>query len=203
MSMNNLAASYTALGRRADALRLYEKTLALRKAKLGPDHPSTLLSMGNLASNLLDQDRGVEAVPVIDECLKRATGRSVDPRLVPFVMDLRLRHFGKAKDAAGCRQTAEMWEKLNRTDAASLYTAACMWAVAAGIGARTTGDDITPLGNDDTDRAMARLRQALCAGYRDMSQLHTDPDLAPLRNRADYADLLWDIADMPAGSPQN
>ena len=41
--------SYAALGRHAEALKLGEETLALRKAKLGPDHPDTLWSMNNLA----------------------------------------------------------------------------------------------------------------------------------------------------------
>ena len=40
MSMNNLAVSYADLGRHAEALNLREETLALRKAKLGPDHPT-------------------------------------------------------------------------------------------------------------------------------------------------------------------
>ena len=48
--MNNLAASYSALGRHAEALKLREETLALMKAKLGPDHPDTLASMNNLAT---------------------------------------------------------------------------------------------------------------------------------------------------------
>ena len=37
--MHNLAISYAALGRHAEALKLCEETLALMKAKLGPDHP--------------------------------------------------------------------------------------------------------------------------------------------------------------------
>ena len=48
-SMHNLANTYDALGRRAEALELREATLALRKAKLGPDHPDTLMSMCGLA----------------------------------------------------------------------------------------------------------------------------------------------------------
>ena len=40
--MNNLANSYSELGRNAEALKLREETLALRKATLGPDHPDTL-----------------------------------------------------------------------------------------------------------------------------------------------------------------
>ena len=43
--MNNLAISYSALGRHREALKLREETLALRKTKLGPDHPNTLWSM--------------------------------------------------------------------------------------------------------------------------------------------------------------
>ena len=119
--MNNLANSYAALGRHAEALKLREETLALQKAKLGPDHPDTLISMGNLAESLVALDRPSEAVAIIDDCLRRAEGKVVDPRLVPFVLDLRLRAFAKQKDAAGCRQTAELWEKLNRNDADSLY----------------------------------------------------------------------------------
>ena len=41
--MDNLANSYAALGRHAEALKLREETLALQKAKLGPDHPDTLI----------------------------------------------------------------------------------------------------------------------------------------------------------------
>ena len=51
MSMNNLAMSYEAAGKNDRALPLYEETLALRKSKLGPDHPDTLQSMNILASS--------------------------------------------------------------------------------------------------------------------------------------------------------
>ena len=42
MSMNNLADGYQAAGKSTGRCRCYEETLALRKAKLGPDHPDTL-----------------------------------------------------------------------------------------------------------------------------------------------------------------
>ena len=50
-----------ALGRRAEALELREATLARRQAKLGPDHPDTLLSRLSLASHLVRLGRGAEA----------------------------------------------------------------------------------------------------------------------------------------------
>ena len=40
MSMNNLANSYDALGRHAEALKLYEETLALRKPSSAPTTPT-------------------------------------------------------------------------------------------------------------------------------------------------------------------
>src|SRR5436305_683676 len=43
--MNNLANSYSKLGRHVEARKLYEEKLSLRKAKRGPDHADTLASM--------------------------------------------------------------------------------------------------------------------------------------------------------------
>src|SRR5262249_48347390 len=123
-TMHNLANSYSSLGRHADALRLHRHVLTLMKAKLGADHPTTFLSRMAVAHDLDQLDRGSEALPVIDDCVKRATAKAADPRLLPRVMNLRLRHFEKARDAAGCRQTAQMWEDAKRSDAESLYRAA-------------------------------------------------------------------------------
>ena len=47
--MNNLALSHAALGRHAEALKLFETAEALQEAKLGASHPRTLLMMYNLA----------------------------------------------------------------------------------------------------------------------------------------------------------
>lgn len=49
--MNNLADSYAALNRHADALKLREETLAIRKRVLPTDHRDTLTSMDNLADS--------------------------------------------------------------------------------------------------------------------------------------------------------
>ena len=53
---------YAVLGRYAEALKLREQTLALRKAKLGPDHPDTLSSMNNLAVSYAALGRQAEAL---------------------------------------------------------------------------------------------------------------------------------------------
>jgi serine/threonine protein kinase/tetratricopeptide (TPR) repeat protein len=198
-AMNDLAKSYAAAGRYADALKLHEQTLANYKSHIGPpDHPDVLENIWYVATELSQLGRGAEAVPIIDDCVRRAAGKQVEPRLVLAVMELRLRHFEKAKDAAGCRQTAEMWENLNRTDATSLYNAACFRAVASAVLRQTPGVDATRLAHREADRAIAWLRKAIAAGYSDIPQLLEDPDLAALRGRSDYADLLWDLADVSA-----
>jgi tetratricopeptide (TPR) repeat protein len=196
ISMSNLASSYAAVGRYADALKLHEETLALRKVKLGPDHPDTLVSMGNLAESLFKLDRGGEAILMIDECLKRSAGKVVHPQLIPFVVDLRLRHFEKAKDAAGCRATAEIWDMLKRTDADSLYSAACFRAVTAAVikhDAKTPGADAARLAKEEADRAMAWLTQAVAAGYKDADHMKKDTDLDALRDRPDFQRLLSEV----------
>jgi serine/threonine protein kinase/tetratricopeptide (TPR) repeat protein len=193
-SMNDLASSYRALRRYADALKLYEQTLALRKAKLGPGHPTTLTSMAALATTLARMNRGAEAVPIMNECLKRVAGQVVHPHLIPAMMDLRLRHFEKSKDAAGCRATAEMWEKLKRPDAGSLYDAACMRAVTATvIRATDKSEGAVKHAAVEADRAMAWLKQAAAAGFKSPAHMKSNQDLDALRDREDFKKLLEEL----------
>ena len=58
--MNDVANSYFALGRQAEALKLHEATLSLQKAKLGPDHPDTLRSMNDVANSYAALGRQAE-----------------------------------------------------------------------------------------------------------------------------------------------
>ena len=67
--MNNLAVAYQAAGKLDLALPLYEETLKLTKAKLGPDHPDTLTSMNNLAG-LSAAGKLDLALPLYEETLK-------------------------------------------------------------------------------------------------------------------------------------
>jgi serine/threonine protein kinase len=190
VSMSNLASSYAQLGRQPDALKLREETLKLCEAKLGPDHPLTLASMINLAISLVKVERGAEAVPIIDDCVQRATGKVVDPDLLPAVMDLRLRHFEKMRDVTGCRQTAEMWEKLNRTDPTSLYNAACWRAVTASV-LRTMDHKQA---DAEAEQGMAWLKKAVAAGYKDAAHMQKDKDLDALRDREDFKKLMAELA---------
>jgi hypothetical protein len=48
---------------------LYEETLALQKAKLGPDHPDTLASMNNLAHSYAALGRQADALKLREQTL--------------------------------------------------------------------------------------------------------------------------------------
>jgi tetratricopeptide (TPR) repeat protein len=193
LSMNNLAIIHADLGRHPEALKLHEETLAARKRALPADHADTLVSMWGVAESLVKLNRGAEALPIIDECVARAAGKVVDPQLIPELMDLRLRHFQKANDPAGCRATAAMWEKLDRRDAASLYNAARFRAVTAAVQAKASRADAEPLASEDADKAMEWLTKAIGAGGKDRAQVEKDADLDALRERADFKKLLSEL----------
>lgn len=149
---------------------------------------------GQSRVELAERIRSPAALPILNECLQRAVGKRIRSNF-PEVADLRLRLFEKANDAAGCRATAEMWEKQGRTDLDSLYKAACCRAVTAALLRKPTtpGADATQIGNEQSDRAMDWLRQAVAAGYKDVATLKKDKDLDVLRERADFKKLLADV----------
>jgi tetratricopeptide (TPR) repeat protein len=203
-AMNNLADSYSVLGRYGDALRLDEETLSRRKRVLGVDHPDTLASLWGVAKSLVRLHRGADAVPLLDECLERGIGTHVSPFFFQAA-DLRLRYFAKVKNAAECRKTAELWEKQERTDERSLYQAAICRAVTAAMLTKLTPSDprTDRLAKDEADRAMAWLNKAIAAGYNNMLELTTSPDLNILRDRADFKMLLVDAEKKQAkGKPK-
>jgi hypothetical protein len=148
--------------------------------------------MWRVAESLIAVGRGVEAVPILDECIRRASNKECcRAYLLPAVIGIRLRHFEKSGDAAGCRQTAEMWENLKRTDADSLYTTARMRAVTAAVflaaDKSSTGGKQA---NAEADRAMAWMKQAVAAGYKNAAHMKQDKDLEALRNRAEFTKLV-------------
>jgi eukaryotic-like serine/threonine-protein kinase len=193
-SRHNRAATLAALKRYDDALRFSQQTMDLWKGKYGLDHPDALLCLEDVARCLIKLDRGAEGIPILDDCLRRAAGQAIDPSFIPEVTDVRLRYFETARDANGCRETAEMWEKLQRTDAASLYNAACYRAVTTAVlRAKDTPHAAPEAAAVEADRAIAWLKQAIAAGYKDVAHMMNDKDLGALRDRADFQELLAEL----------
>jgi len=192
-SMCGLADNYLLAGRPTAALKLNEEALALSRAKPGREDPWALCSAEGAARSLVALHRDTEAVALVDDCLKRATGK-VNQIALSAMAYLRLRHFEKAKDPAGCRATAELAEKLNPTDETCLYNLACMRAVtAAVIRANDKSETAARASAAEADRAMAWLKQAIAAGYGEVENLKTDKDLQAIRDRKDFQRLLSDL----------
>jgi hypothetical protein len=97
-----------------------------------------------------------------------------------------------------CSHCAKIWEQLNRTDAVSLYNAACWRAVTAAM-LRAADPSLTGAEQSDAEaeRAMAWLKKAIAAGWKDAAHMEKDLDLDALRDREDFKKLL---AELVAGA---
>ena len=95
LSMSNLAGAYFDLGRRKDALTMYEDALALRKRVLKPDHPDIAQSMHNVASILSALGRHREALELKVETLKfdRRVRKPNDPEIATSMAQLAQEYF--------------------------------------------------------------------------------------------------------------
>ena len=73
--------SYQYMGEPARAIRSIERVLALRRGRLGPDHPELLYSMNNLANAYGGAGRFDDALPMHEEVLRRrrATSAPITP----------------------------------------------------------------------------------------------------------------------------
>src|SRR5262249_62418082 len=67
--------------------------------------------------------------------------------------------------------------------------APCLWSVAGQDGAIEASER-----EARAERAIAALRRAVAAGYRDPEQIRRDPVLDPLRPRRDFQELMLDLS---------
>jgi hypothetical protein len=93
-----------------------------------------------------------------------------------------------------------MWEKLGRTDADSLYNAACFRAVTAGVILGSAGS--ASEASAEADRAMTWLRQAVTAGFKAAVTMKKDKELDALRGRDDFKQLLTEVERRADKSPE-
>ena len=105
--MNHLALAYRAVGKLDLALPLFEETLKLRKAKLVPEHPNTLNSMGKLGVTYCDANQGEKAAATFKEFVagRRKRSKPDDPQFAGLLAQVAL-------ELLKCRQHAAVEELL-------------------------------------------------------------------------------------------
>jgi serine/threonine protein kinase/tetratricopeptide (TPR) repeat protein len=198
-TMNSLAESYFGLGRYADAVKLNQETVAFRKAKLGLDHPDTFESMNNLAESYYALGQHGAALKLFEESLSQRKSKRgpVHPNTLlamrGVAKSLVAVHRG-AEAVPVIREATAMWEKLNRTDAGSLYNAASFRAITAAV-LRAAGKSawVGEEADTEADRAMTWLKQAVAAGYKDAAHMNRDKDLDSLRGREDFKKMVAEL----------
>jgi tetratricopeptide (TPR) repeat protein len=130
-------------------------------------------------------------------CLREREALAQDPKLknnVSFLIDLMIARArsGPYEEAA---RVAERLRKQFPKNNVVLFQVACCYALCSP--AVTRGKSPGEVSATERERqegyaseAVAVLRQMLANGYRDVRELQTDPDLDPLRSRADFRDVL-------------
>jgi tetratricopeptide (TPR) repeat protein len=90
---------------------------------------------------------------------------------------------------ADLRRAISLLEGLTNPSVGDQYNLACTLSALSGVP--------TDAGSDTraaADAAMATLRRAVAAGWRDLTRLIADPGLAPIRSRPDFQLLVMDLA---------
>jgi hypothetical protein len=85
-------------------------------------------------------------------------------------------------------------------DAVTRYAAACVYARAAAQAAKEAAPQSSSLRAEQyAGRAVELLRQAVQQGYKNLAHLQKDADLAGLRQRPDFQQLLAELGATPPG----
>ncbi len=212
----NLSRHYTyvgeaqfALGHTAEAFRDYDRGRALAVQLLSQAGKDTSAA-GPLAVSLDGMARCCARLGKPEEALRHFAEAEVYHRRAlegaPALVEVRKqasRHYralarfhrdnGRPAEAvAAARKDGELWP----ADGTELFLVArdlalCIPLMSGGPAQATA------------DEAMNVLRKAVAAGFRDAPKLRSEPDLQPLRDRADFQTLLHDVQRIapPPGRP--
>jgi serine/threonine-protein kinase len=103
---------------------------------------------------------------------------------------------GRARDAVSTlRRVVSFFGEGNPSSDPETWNYLAECHALLGSAARVPGSGLPPGdGPVELGRAMEMLRRAVAAGYRDVAWMRRDPDLDPLRPRADFQVLLLDLA---------
>jgi eukaryotic-like serine/threonine-protein kinase len=209
-SHNNIGALLYRTGEPGKALESYGRSLEIRR-RLAEAHPAITAFQFDLAIShsgiafLLDrtgeplkalesygrsleiQRRLAEANPTILEYQNTLKNSLIEVGL----LNDRL---GRAEEAiTNLRTGIAMGDRLVR-DPTGRYSLACSQARLAGAAISPGSGLSAQEARVEADRAITMLRRAVAMGYRDVKNIRLNKNLDPIRSRADFQELLMDLA---------
>jgi tetratricopeptide (TPR) repeat protein len=198
-------------GRASEALTAYQRAreIASGLANAHPENPDFWSYVGDLQVTM---GKPSEALESFDRALAIQRKRArANPSALDFQRDLAdtirrrgyaLRKANRLVEAvAAYRESIKILEGLSQHVGDDLYNMACGQALLSQI-APETGSGLTMAdARAEGERAMATLRRAIAAGYRDVANMRQDSDIDSLRKRPDFQKLMADLgAKKQAGS---
>jgi serine/threonine-protein kinase len=198
-------------GQPAEAEIQHQEALAIRQklAEAEPRNPGLRREVGMSLNNLGELD--IEAGQFETAVAKFHQSVALHDRLArdhSSVTDYRsglayaLTGLGRAESRADrradavepLRRAVSLREAIPNLSSAARYDLARDHALLAAAAADPRSGLTAAGAVAEADRAMAALRRAVAAGYRNLDQLRRDPDFGPFRDRDDFRLLMMDLA---------
>jgi serine/threonine-protein kinase len=205
---NNLGSAYRDLGHYPEALEAYQQALATQ-ARLAGSHPTVTdfqAALARLHGNIGGVRREIGDPAGALRSFEQS--REIRTRLVAahsavteyqvglaaVLTDLGALHRTRGDDTQALENLQEarrILERIPDLNARGLYNLAVAYVQLGGLSAPPEPPD-APV--PWAERAVQALRRAVDAGLAQARHVSRDPDLAPLRSRGDFQNLLRDMA---------
>jgi eukaryotic-like serine/threonine-protein kinase len=210
-ALRTQAACCVTLGRLAQARPLAQRALAVleRTAEANPNRLDIQVDLAEINCALGEIEAGdgqperargyYEQSWAIRE--KRVAADPTHEPSIAFCAD-SVRRIGTTLQASGrpadavayYRRSIAILEGLKKPRALDIYDAACCHSLISGVATQARSGLSADESSVEAARAVAGIRQAFEAGYANVVWVRTgDPDLKPVRSRADFQALMMDL----------
>ena len=177
----------------------YRRVLATSNEELGQE----LVDQGKLAEGLQGFTQAREQAEIVQRSIPEDTNNLVTLASIHRGIGKALGKQGKpAEGLASLDRAVAIGERIERRDSVAAYDLACTLALCSQLAASLpegTGGDDDGAARRHAERSVIQLRKAIGAGWKDADWMERDPELAALRDRPDYRELIADLRR--AGAP--